>query len=160
MRECNNFSYYNGDILVILKNDKQSDLRDCYYRIKDNTLIIGRSYNDKLAFDGKDYKFLSKWLDRLEYAYASSRNDKELDDIVKSNLGIDAVDVPCERYTKKYYLKHWMEKYNFTLEDFIFNDKYIILSGDCRNRIIDKLIDLGMLNEDNIEACSIEEEEE
>lgn len=158
--DYDDFSYGNGDTLIILKNDKPSKISDCYYYIHKNTMFIGDNYSHRLTFNGEEYRFLSTWLDRLEYAYASSRNDKELDDIVKSRLSVDKVSVPSERYTKKYYLKHWMEKYNFTLEDFIFNNKYIVISDKCHNRVFDKLDEFGMLDYDNIEACSIEEEEE
>ena len=47
-----------------------------------------------------------------------------------------------------------MEKYNFTLEDFWKNNKYKVIFDNPVNHVFFKLADLGLLDWDNFEHTS------
>ena len=175
-------TYSQSDILLTLKNDYFCTDETIYknfgleYKINKwnhktdelerdwsvDTYEIADWDPETLCFDGKDFKALTTCLDRLKYVYACLHDDKTIDTIILNKLaqyGITKMEVPAKRYTTDYYLQNWMEKYNITLEDFIFNDKYIVLSDNPWKHKFYDLADEGFLDWDNIETVSVPTDE-
>ena len=74
--------------------------------------------------------------------------------IVKNIIpGIEKIELPPRRYAYGFNFKVWQEEYGFTIEEFLTNKKYIVIS-DSR-RAVENIIDLGLFDWDNIEASSL-----
>jgi hypothetical protein len=67
--------------------------------------------------------------------------------------GVEDVRLPSHRYASGFNFKVWQKKYGFTIEEFLTNRKYIVISDS--QRAVDNIMDLGLFNWDNIETCSL-----
>lgn len=160
--------WYDQDVLFILEENKTVTDNEFFENVInwqwatwDSSTNVWKacssgdfSLGDTLLFDNKEFFVLKDPLDRLKYAYASLHNDDEINAILRKHFPtIQDFHIPSMRGTKKSYLKHWMKKYNFTLEDFIFNNKFIVLS-DRPHRQIEKMFDSGLIDLDSFKYCS------
>jgi len=113
-------------------------------------------WDDNLSYNGNSFEIIASPIDKIKYAFASLHNDDIVEAAVKKVFPeINNIKIPAKRYTRKYYLKYWMTKYNFLLQDFISNDKYVVLS--CTGMVareFDALVDNGLINWDIIDKCS------
>lgn len=121
---------------------------------------MGKScWNDKdnnLLYNGTEFYCLSDAFQRLNYIYASIHEESKINEMVMKHIPeISQLTVPLIRGTKQPFLVGWMEKYNFTLEDFWLNTKYVVLSDNpYRNNVFRHLFCDGLLDLDKIEAIS------
>lgn len=155
-----NFERDNTDVLFISKNshintyeELEADMR-WYIDEKTRDFVIDDFYEDEMQYSGKDTVVIKKPIDKIKYAFACLHNDADVIAVLKWILGVGEVHVPNKRYTTKNYLKHWMEQYNFTLKDFIIDDKYIVFSNYWD---AEKLLELGLIDIDAFEYISEDE---
>ena len=165
------------DILVILKKNCYEDTKKFVEKHeylfadynfleekynKTGILFLGDVFDTDLMFEGSNCRICWEILSKLKYAAAGLYDDSLLLKTTQEIFGEDLVkelEIPSIRFTTKYYLKEWMEKYNFTIKDFLTNRKYVVIS----DRITEwggqfgKLVDLGLINWDEIEHCSRED---
>ena len=112
-------------------------------------------YTNVPSRDEQDVKILATPFDRFRFICASLHDDKQIFEMFKKEFPeIRDIEIPSLRATSKYYLKHWMEKYNFTLEDFWKNNKYKVIFDNPVNHVFFELADLGLLDWDNFEHTS------
>ena len=165
------------DILLVLKKDKPltdkqiwDDLNLNYHLSKwdnDKVMFVRDPKRDTIKlsqydfdpeqwiYDGRSFHSITKCEDRIKYAYASMHEDSIVTKIITDKIKeVNNVKITNQKFTMKPYLKQWMEKYNFTLEEFIFNDKFIVLSDNQYNHQIYTLADAGLIKWENIEICS------
>ena len=133
--------------IVVTKGEQPIGLIDPEWRLHDGELNLW--YADDLEFGRTPFDILSDWYGRLRYAIASV-GEMYIDEITaacKRHLkGFDHFKLPQNRYgdEESYYgyvdhqsfnlLRHTLRTHNITLDDFIFNDKYIvIIDGDEYN---------------------------
>lgn len=154
MREIN-----YDDYLFILKNDNLETIddikKDLY--IWDDKDHIDISWSDDCCFDNKGVVVANNFRRKLCYLFASCYEDTMLINIVKRLVpGVEGVRLPSHRYASGFNFKVWQKKYGFTIEEFLTNKKYIVIS-DSR-RAVENIMDLGLLDWDNIEKCSLIED--
>lgn len=160
----------NTNVLFIKKNgenvsiDKVLEERPwffCNYNHKtgkyelSEVLEIG-DFSDDLNFDNSNFKVISSIPDKINYAFACMHNDEYVESVIKEIFPhIKEVQMCSGSYCNGNYLRIWMEKYNFTLKDFILNDKYVVLNctGYFCNEF-ESLIDNALINWDELEYCS------
>jgi len=160
---------WNSDILIVKKHGKDITIdevkEDTPWAICDynhNTeeyelfsLLDLTDWSDNVAYDGGEFTIIASMIDKIKYAFASLYNDNYVEGVVKEIFPhITDVKIPAQRYTRKYYLKYWMEKYKFSLKDFIINDKYTVLSCTGCGREFYDLDANGLIDWDEIEYCS------
>lgn len=147
------------EYLFILKQDKpqtHEDLRSELWLHEDNSIDL--DWWDECMYDDDEVKILFGFRDKLKYAYACWYNDSEIEDIIRRWLPeITRIQVPSCRAHRGNNLHAWSKKYNFTLEEFLTNNKYVVIcdSGNA----IENIIDLGLFDWNNIEKSSLDEEE-
>jgi hypothetical protein len=151
MREIN-----YSDYLFILKNDNLETIddikKDLY--IWDDKNCINLSWSDDCCFDNNDVVIANNFRRKLCYLFASCYEDTMLINIVKRLVpGVEDVRLPSHRYASGFNFKVWQKKYGFTIEEFLTNRKYIVISDS--KRAVDNIMDLGLFNWDNIETCSL-----
>lgn len=132
--------------IVVTKDEQPIGMIDPEWRLNDGELDLW--YTDDLEFGRSPFDILVDWYGRLRYAIASV-GEIYMDEIVaacKRHLkGFHHIKLPKDRYDDgDYYgyvdhqsiglLRHTLRVHNITLDDFIFNDKYIvIIDGDEYN---------------------------
>lgn len=168
-------SRHKANVLFIKKNGQELDvdefLKDepwflCRYNHEtqkyelDETFQIGEGSED-LNFNDSEFEVIYSIRSKINYAFACMHNDEIVEAVLKEIFPhIKNVKMyPCN-YSSNNYLRIWMDKYNFTLKDFILNDKYVVLNctGDFYNEF-ESLYDNALIDWDNIEYCSEYEEE-
>lgn len=107
------------------------------------------------------YLILSSFIDKFKYACASfSYNDKKLEEVKqilqKHIPTIHDIILPEDLGTDDYALEGMLKHYNLSLEDFLLNKKYIVMSdGDeyCTwtNFIKSKIINLEAIENREVE---------
>ncbi len=150
MRDIN----YN-DYLFILKNDNLETIDDIKKDLwmRDDKDYINLSWSDDCCFDNKGVVVANNFRGKLCYLFASYHEDTMLINIVKKLVpGIEDIRLPSHRYASGFNFKVWQEKYGFTIEEFLTNKKYIVVSDSWRE--VENIMDLGLFDWDNIEACS------
>lgn len=165
------------DILIILKKDCYEDTKKFvekneflfgHYNFsekiynKTGILSLGHDWSTDFEFEGSKCQVCWEIFSKLRYAAAGLYDDALLLKTAQEIFGADLVktiEVPSIRYTTKYYLKNWMEKYNFTLKEFLTNRKYIVISDRMVGwgNKFGELNDLGLIDWDKIEYCTRED---
>lgn len=124
------------------------------YELSD-TLEVG-SFSGDLNFDNSNFKVINSISDKINYAFACMHNDEYVESVIKEIFPhIKNVKMCSSSYCNGNYLRIWMEKYNFTLKDFILNDKYIVLNCTgyfCKE--FESLANNALINWDELEYCS------
>lgn len=142
------------EYLFILKQDKvntSEDLRNTVWIREDNSLDL--DWWDECVFNNSEVRILADFRDKLKYAYACWYNDHEISDIIRKYIPeISNIYVPSQRQHRGNNLQEWCKKYNFTLEDFLINDKYIVIC-DYQDAVANIL---ELFDWANIEHCDIQ----
>lgn len=147
------------DYLFIMKKDDIESIdeikKDLY--IWDDEDYIDFSWSDNCYFDNHCVVIANNFRSKLCYLFAACHEDTMLINIVKKIVsGVEEIRLPPRRYAYGFNFKMWQEKYGFTIEEFLTNRKYIVIS-DSR-RAVENIMDLGLLNWENIETCSLYED--
>lgn len=109
------------------------------------------------VFDGEEVAVLATPEARLKYAFASMHDDNLIIELMQKHFPAILKIIPAKaRSTTKPFLEYWMQKYDFTLEDFIFNNKYIVVSEGDFHKDTEAFCMLGLLNPD-IKLCTNED---
>ena len=147
------------DYLFIMKKDdiESTDEMKLNCWIWSDQNYIDLSWGDICCFDNDYVIIANNFRKKLCYLFATCYEDTMLINIVKKLIpGIEEVKLPSKRCASGFNFKVWQEKYGFTIEEFLTNRKDIVIS-DSR-RAIENIIDLGLLDWDNIETCSLIED--
>lgn len=79
------------------------------------------------------FRVISRLSDKVDYAVASGY-EKEVEELIKKHISIFGGFSKPKDFTygtDEPYLSTWMQKYGFTLEDFLFDKKYVVIQdGD------------------------------
>lgn len=149
---------YKDNLFIMKKDDVESidDIkRDlCIWDDKD---YINLSWSDDCYFGNEVVVVAKDFRSKLCYLFASCHEDTMLVNIVKKIVpGIEEIKLPARRYAYGFNFKVWQEKYGFTIEEFLTNKKYVVIS-DSRGAV-DNIMYLGLFDWDNIETSSLLED--
>lgn len=153
--------------IVITKNNKPlPNVIDGDWHVNDNG-VMDFWYEDDLEFERSPFDLLTTWFGRLRYCIASySDNDdkiSELEEICRRRIeGFKSFKFKKDRWdnsVNRGYVDHQsigllqaaLKKYNISLEEFIFNDRYIVIIDGDEYCVFDTLIESDMFNKDNIQ---------
>lgn len=144
------------DYLFIMNKDDIESIdeikKDLYMWDGKNEINFSWSYD--CCFDNKSVVIAKNFRKKLCYLFASCHEDTMLINIVKKIIpGVENIRLPAYRCAFGFNFKVWQEKYGFTIEEFLTNRKYIVVS-DSR-RAVENIMDLGLFDWDNIETCSL-----
>ena len=151
MRDIN----YNDYLFIMKRDDIESidEIKQDLYMWDDGD-YIDFSWSDDCNFNNEDVIIANNFRSKLCYLFASCHEDTMLISIVKNIIpGIERIELPTRRYAYGFNFKIWQEKYGFTIEEFLTNKKYIIISDG--RRAVENIIDLGLFDWDNIETSSL-----
>lgn len=128
-------------------------------------------YEPDLQFGRSPFELLTDWYGRLRYAIASYSNDKDrLKDIEKicqrRIAGFVKFKFKKDRWDNQEYhgyvdhqsiglLQAALKKHNISLEDFIFNDKYIVVIDGDEYCVFDTLIKTDLFNNNAVEDITL-----
>ena len=150
--------------LVVFK-ESNAAANDESWRLNDD----GRLYivsPSELEFGRSPFELLTNWYGRLRYAIASCPDKiEEIEVACYKNLpGLTEIKYPKERWSDKdtpYYgyvdhqsaglLKSFLKQNNITLEEFIFNDKYMVVIDGDEYCVFNTLRQTPAWNKDNVE---------
>lgn len=122
-------------------------------------------YND-LEFGRAPFDVLTDWYHRACYAIASFGDVytyEKIESLLYKRIdGLHEIKLfsrDSSEYYKYGYVDHqsegllqgFLRKYKITLEDFIFNDRYIVIIDGDEYCVWDTLIDSGLINKDKLE---------
>ena len=152
--------------IVMMKNDKPTeDKVDPDYRVDDDG-VLDFWYEPDLEFGRSPFEFLTDWYGRLRYCIASYSGDddkiKELEEICRRRVDrFKHFKFRKDRWENKEnrgYIDHQsdgildaaLKRYNISLEEFIFNDRFIVVVDGDEYRVFCDLIQSEMFNKDNV----------
>ena len=158
--------------LIMLKEDKPlPQFVDVEWRLNSKGLLY--LWEDDLEFGRSPFALLNDWYHRLCYAIASSDEEgrEQIEEICYSripgfcgfefprNQWYDADrDDPSEEYCYGYIdhqsvglLDAFLSKHNISMENFIFNDRYIVVIDGDEYNVFDTLRSLPVWNENAVE---------
>ena len=153
--------------IVITKNDKPADgMIDGDWHVG-NDGFIDFWYNEDLDFGRTPFDLLSDWWGRLRYCIASYAGDKEkikeIEEICQRRIsGFVGFKFAKDRFDNSDYqgyvdhqssglLQAALKKYNIPLEDFIFNDRYIVVIDGDEYCVFDTLVESDIFNKANVD---------
>ena len=158
--------------IVLMKNDKpcktigDSGMIDADYLV-DHDGVMDFWYERDLEFGRSPFELLTDWEGRLRYAIASFGGEeekiKELEEICRRRIaGFIKFKFKEDRWEKGDYhgyidhqsmglLQAALKKYNVSLEEFIFNDKFIVVIDGDEYCVFDTLMDTEMFNKNAVE---------
>lgn len=144
--------------IFIRKEDKPVSLDSImkHYSSKDGYVNLG-DWSDDWSFDGKEVKYVKNFWDRARFALTSLHEDTLVIDTIIKHMGSKCKGVKKLYYNRHIidnYLKNWMDEFGFTLEDFLFNDKYIVVCDDDRGTFTNFVIGTNCFNDDGFETGS------
>lgn len=144
------------DYLFILKNDDietLAEIKEDLWLREDG--IISLKWDDNFDFSHYEVKILANFRDKLCYAFASYYDDPTIIALIKKIIpDVTDIELSYSRHASGQNIREWQKQFNFTLEDFLTNKKYVVIS-DCDDTIL-TLIDDGLFNWDNIAEATIE----
>ena len=158
--------------IVMMKNDYpvgtvgDSDMVDPDWHVnKDGVMDFW--FEDDLNFGRSPFELLTDWYGRLRYAIATYGGDKnklnELEAICQRRIaGFICFKFKEDRWEKGEYhgyidhqsmglLDAALAKYSVSIEDFIFNDKFIVVIDGDEYCIFNTLTETDMFNKDAVE---------
>ena len=135
-------------------------------------------YEGDLEFGRSPFDLLTDWYGRLRYAIASYGGDKDklndLEEICQRRIeNFDHFKFKEDRWENGEYhgyvdhqsiglLNAALGKYSVSLEDFIFDDRFIVVIDGDEYNVFNTLVDTDMFNKDAVEditsACYAFEE--
>lgn len=156
--------------LCILKEDQPLDgLVEMNWRL-DNDGILHFYNEDDLQFSRWPFRILNNWYDRLCYALASyaydSQTREKIIDIcrkhIKNFVNFEFPKNPwwdeegpyfygCVDHQSMNLLSRFLKTHNVSLEDFIFNDRYLVIIDGDEYCYFDELQGLPIWNKDAVE---------
>jgi len=156
--------------IVIKKGGGETpDMIDPGWHVHDNgTLYI---YETNLGFGRSPFDVLCDWYHKLCYAIASYGADgfEEIEELVYAHVaGVKKIELPTtfawdddDKKAPFYgYVDHqsmdlltsFLRNNDVTLEDFIFNDKYVVIIDGDEYCVFERLDRCGLLDESKIES--------
>lgn len=146
--------------IVMMKTDKP----------KETPVKSGWVYQGELPFWDYDLEFgrapfdlLTDWVGRLRYCIAAGYDIDELTEMCRRRVsGFDHFELPKDPWGKKKYntgyidhqsigvLESALKKFNVSLEEFIFNDRFIIVIDGDEYCVFDHLAKTEMFNTDAV----------
>ncbi|MBQ7275712.1 MAG: hypothetical protein IJS58_00540 [Bacilli bacterium] len=107
-------------------------------------------YGDE--FDYKDNFYIIADVNaRLQFAYASYFNDDELNNWIKEQLPMIEDFSKISTYRNGFNLREFLNENNITVQDFIMNDKYVVVLDDgihWGKLVYSYLVDLDVFTEE------------
>jgi len=160
--------------IVMMKGDRpsktitDSNMVDGGWHVNKNGTIDFWFEHD-LEFGRSPFDLLTDWYGRLRYAIASFANNPEkideLEQICQKRIAgfvkFKFIEDRWEGGDYHGYVDHQssrilecaLNKYNISLEDFIFNDRYIVVIDGDEYCLFDTFVHTDMFNKDSIEDC-------
>lgn len=151
--------------IVVTKKDAPLGTVEGGWRMKDDGGY--RIYNeDELEFGRTPFDILCDWHHRLRYAIASlgESHIEEIEDACRKHVpGFTCIELPQDRYgdggvvcgyvdhQSFGLLRHLMESHNVSVEDFIFNDKYIVIIDGDEYCVFDRLCNTPLWKESAVD---------
>lgn len=152
--------------IVLLKNDKPAeDIVDGEWYVQDGEIDFW--WENDLSFDRAPFDLLTDWYHRLCYAIASYGRDqdkiRDIEEICRRRIsGFERFKFKKDKWeNNEYYgyidhesvglLDAALGKYSASLEDFIFNDKFIVVIDGDEYCVFNTLIDTDLFNKDKVE---------
>ena len=169
--------------IVMMKGDrpsktiKGSNMVDGGWHVNKNG-TMSFWFESDLEFGRSPFDLLTDWYGRLRYAIASFADSPEkideLEQICQKRIaGFVKFEFREDSWGHGDYhgyvdhqssgiLEHAFNKYNVSLENFIFNDRYIVVIDGDEYCLFDTFMHTDMFNKDSIEDCvpPLEESEE
>ena len=158
--------------IVITKDNKptetieNSKMIDGGWHI-DSQGVMDFMFEHDLEFGRSPFDILADWEGRLRYAIATYANEQdkinELEEICQRRIaGFVKFNFRKDHWEEKDYhgyvdhqsyglLQHALSKYGISLEEFIFNDRYIVVIDGDEYNVFDTLIHTDMFNKENVE---------
>lgn len=149
--------------IVVTKGEQFHDQVDPRYHVDDNG-ELKFWYSDDLEFGRSPFDVLCDWYGRLRYAIASFGKDglSEIEAACKRHLiGFDHFsfgknyddedDMGYVDHESSGLLSRTLRQHNISLDDFIFNDKYIVFIDGDEYCVFDRLRHSVLFNEDSID---------
>jgi len=151
--------------MIVLKEDKPlPKMIEQEWHLHNGKLSI---YHNDLLFERSPFDVLIDWYHRMCYAIASFGEESydKIEAILYKRIdGIQEIEIWGGRdddYYKYGYvdhqsaglLKHFLFKNDIDLEDFIFNDRYIVIIDGDEYGVYDTMVESGLINIDLIEKC-------
>ena len=149
--------------LVVFKESNNAANDELWRLGDDGKLYI---YANELEFGRGPFELLTDWYGRLRYAIASCPDKiEEIEAACYKNVpGLTTIKYPGEGWNNKntpYYgyvdhqsvglLENFLNTHNITLEEFIFNDKYMVVIDGDEYCIFDTLQHTPAWNKDSVE---------
>lgn len=130
--------------------------------------LLGFGFHD-LEFGRNPFHFLVSWYDRLCYAIATYHTKEGVEGIKKicsrRIKGFRGFRFPHDDWAHEdedYYgyvdhqshglLEHVLEHYHISLEEFIFNDRYVIVIDGDETQYFNVLVEQDLFNKDVVES--------
>lgn len=147
--------------MIMMKEDQPlPQMFDPNRWVFDRELTI---WNDDLEFGRFPFSILADWYHRMCYAIASYGRDgfKEIEALIFKRIdGLKEIRFwkSETEYSKYGYVDHqsngllqaFLKEHNISLEDFIFNDRYIVVIDGDEYRVFNNMLDVGLINEADI----------
>lgn len=122
-------------------------------------------WEDDLEFGRSPFEVLTDWYHRMCYAIASYGKDgfEEIESLLYKRLdGFKKLEFWGNEteYSKYGYVDHqscgllqaFLKEHSISLEDFIFNNRYIVIIDGDEYRVFKDMLDVGLINESEIEV--------
>ena len=148
------------------KTELEGNMVDGEWHVDDNG-VMNFWYEPDLEFGRSPFDLLTDWYGRLRYCIASysSDNDKieELEEICRRRIAgftsfkfrIDQWDNELNRgyvdHQSSGLLSAALNKFNVSLEEFIFDDRFVVVIDGDEYCVFDTLIGTDMFNKENIQ---------
>lgn len=154
-------------IVMTKANTATQNKIDPGWKIRDGILSF-KYWSEDLEFGRAPFDILADWFGRLRYAIASY-GENHIDDIreicQKHIIGFKDFNFPVNEYSddekeinygyvdhqSSGLLQHFLDENNISLEDFIFNDKFIVIIDGDEYQVFNRMMEANIINKDFIE---------
>lgn len=159
-----NSSSSHSIVLTKKENSKPEGMIDPGYKLDTDGIL--HFYSTELEFGRSPFELLTDWEGRLRYAIASYANDRDLIDNLETICYSRIMGFNGFSFQRSYeggnnygwidhqsagLLQHALRKYNVSLEDFIFDDRFVVVIDGDEYNIFDTFMGTDMFNKDSIE---------
>ena len=154
--------------IVVKKESSAPEAKvDPKWRLDEEGMLV--LYGNDLEFGRTPFELLTDWFGRLRYAIASLNDIEPFINICKRHvIGFKGFQFerqislwdeeedsePCYGYVDHQsadLLAKFLNTKDVTLEDFVFNDRYIVVIDGDEYNILDDFINAGLLDENAVE---------
>ena len=149
-----------------IKSELEGNMIDGGWHVN-NEGIIDFWFEDDLNFGRSPFELLTDWYGRLRYAIASYSYDadkiNDIEEICQRRIaGFTQFKFKKDRWEEKPYrgyvdhesanlLQHALAKFDISLEEFIFNDRYIVVIDGDEYCVFQTFLESDMFNKNSIE---------